>query len=311
MITALQSGFVPKPPRPDQNSQSALTSLRCRMDKTAAGTHLVPMATVPPPHFLIPGAGYTLLPSLNGCEAFGGLASIHPFSGATRPITALPYYSPSSDLVLQQQQQQQRQRQEQQQQQERATRAISGIQNGTGSSNHSISDIASPPSAGRASVPPASCASPTTPTTPRRMSDSNSSAATPSQACKRPSPRRSSYDGASPPERRLSDVTMDPDVEEDVEVKEEPVADDTEAHHSCARTRRNSDSKMEESSSSKNSYPISALIDVPTSLTRSSRTSSLSSSLSSFRFGGSLNTLWASQMSLSGKVPNPNMKSTG
>ena len=65
-------------------------------------------------------------------------------------------------------------------------------------------------------------------------------------------------------------------------------------------------------SSSKNSpYPVSALIDVPmiTPLNRSSRTSSLSSSLSSFRFGGSLSQLWASQISLSGKISN--MKSTG
>lgn len=270
------------------------------MDKTTAGTHLVPMATVPPPHFLIPGAGYTLLPSLNGCEAFGGLASIHPFAGATRPITALPYYSPSSDLVLQQQRQQQ---------QERAARGISGVQNGTANSKHGI---ASPPSAGSASMPPASCPSPTTPATPRRISDSNSAAATPSQACKRHSPGQSSHDGASPRETKSSEVAMEAEAEEDVDVKEEPTADETEAHHSCARTRRNSDSKVEESSSSKNSYPISALIDAPTSLTRSSRTSSLSSSLSSFRFGGSLNTLWAaSQMNLSGKVPNPSMKSTG
>lgn len=66
------------------------------------------------------------------------------------------------------------------------------------------------------------------------------------------------------------------------------------------------------SSSSKSSpYPVSALIDVPmiTPLNRSSRTSSLSSSLSSFRFGGSLSQLWASQISLSGKISN--MKSTG
>lgn len=89
-----------------------------------------------------------------------------------------------------------------------------------------------------------------------------------------------------------------------VEVKKEP----EELLRTC--TRRNSDSNMEESSmSSKNPYPISALIDVPTSLTRSSRTSSLSSSLSSFRFGGSLSTLWASQVSLGGKMSN--LKSTG
>ena len=305
MTTALQSSFVPKPPQPSQNSQSALTSLHCRMDK-AAGARLVPMATVPPPHFLIPGAGYTLVPSLNGCDTFGGIASIHPFAGATRPITALPYYSPSSELVQQQQQQQQLYA--------RMHGVISGVQNGTGNlseAKHSISNVASPPSTGSTSIPPTSCDSPTTPadaTTARRMSDSTSAADTPSRARKRPLRRRSSYDGTSPSELR---VAMDTDDEEDVDVKEEPLADDTNTHHSCARTRRNSDSTIEESSSSKNPYPINALIDVPSSLTRSSRTSSLSSSLSSFRFGGSLSTLWASQMSLSGKVPNPNMKSTG
>lgn len=106
-----------------------------------------------------------------------------------------------------------------------------------------------------------------------------------------------------------SDTTETP-----VKIKREPLSDDV-PRQSCAR--RNSSSKLEEtsgaasSSSVKNPYPISALIDVPiiTPLNRSSRTSSLSSSLSSFRFGGSLNQLWASQLSLSGKMPN--MKSTG
>ncbi len=67
------------------------------------------------------------------------------------------------------------------------------------------------------------------------------------------------------------------------------------------------------STSKSSPYPVSALVDVPvpmiTPLNRSSRTSSLSSSLSSFRFGGSLSQLWASQISLSGKISN--MKSTG
>ena len=81
-----------------------------------------------------------------------------------------------------------------------------------------------------------------------------------------------------------------------------------------ATTRRNSDSTLEESmaGSSSKGYQISALIDVPPMappLNRASRTSSLSSSLSSFRFGGSLSQLWASQISLSGKINN--MKSTG
>ena len=59
------------------------------------------------------------------------------------------------------------------------------------------------------------------------------------------------------------------------------------------------------------SYPVQALVDIPMNppLARSSRTSSLSSSLSSFRFGGSLSQLWASQVSLTARLPN--MKSTG
>lgn len=63
-------------------------------------------------------------------------------------------------------------------------------------------------------------------------------------------------------------------------------------------------------SDNKISYPVSALIDLPGSLTRGSRTSSLSSSLSTVRFGGSLSQLWAASLSsLSGKLNN--MKSTG
>lgn len=58
------------------------------------------------------------------------------------------------------------------------------------------------------------------------------------------------------------------------------------------------------------SYPINALIDVPGSLNRGSRTSSLNSSLSSIRFGGSLSQLWATSLSsLNNKVNG--MKSTG
>lgn len=66
--------------------------------------------------------------------------------------------------------------------------------------------------------------------------------------------------------------------------------------------RRNSDTVKE----THNPYSINALIDVPNSL---SRTSSLSSSLSSFRFGGSLSQLWATSLSSLRKMPS--MKSTG
>jgi len=102
----------------------------------------------------------------------------------------------------------------------------------------------------------------------------------------------------------------------DILVKQEPLGEDTSSipHHHHHTTRRNSDSNLEESTatSSSKSYQISALIDIPpmgTPLNRASRTSSFSSSLSSFRFGGSLSQLWASQISLSGKINN--MKSTG
>ena len=98
----------------------------------------------------------------------------------------------------------------------------------------------------------------------------------------------------------------------EVRIKQEPMTEDTSTHHLPHSTRRNSDSNLEEAvSSSSKSYQINALIDVPPmapALNRASRTSSLSSSLSSFRFGGSLSQLWASQISL-GKINN--MKSTG
>lgn len=83
-------------------------------------------------------------------------------------------------------------------------------------------------------------------------------------------------------------------------VKKEPLLS------GCKRNEDLTSSSTEEKS---HPYSINALIDVP-SLTRSSRTSSLSSSLSSFRFGGSLSQIWATSLnSLSGKLNN--MKSTG
>ena len=78
----------------------------------------------------------------------------------------------------------------------------------------------------------------------------------------------------------------------------------------CVMRNSESITGAKEHDSSKISYPVSALIDIPGSLTRSSRTSSLSSSLSTVRFGGSLSQLWAASLSsLSGKLSN--MKSTG
>ena len=123
---------------------------------------------------------------------------------------------------------------------------------------------------------------------------------------------RSSVSSPPPPSSSNSDIRLPPDIL----VKREPpstVGDDPPLHR---HARRNSDSTLEETGggapSSSKSYQISALIDIPPMappLNRASRTSSLSSSLSSFRFGGSLSQLWASQISLSGKINN--MKSTG
>ena len=92
--------------------------------------------------------------------------------------------------------------------------------------------------------------------------------------------------------------------EQSLQIKQE--SNSTEEKQSCTQRTTNPSS----SGDTQASYPINALIDMPGSLNRGSRTSSLNSSLSSFRFGGSLSQLWAASLSsLSGKVPN--MKSTG
>lgn len=109
----------------------------------------------------------------------------------------------------------------------------------------------------------------------------------------------------------------------DLSHTDEPDSDDVS--ESCPPKRMNVKNEADQSPSSCSlelplpasdrtphiSYPVQALVDIPMNapLTRSSRTSSLSSSLSSFRFGGSLSQLWASQMSLTARMPN--MKSTG
>lgn len=97
------------------------------------------------------------------------------------------------------------------------------------------------------------------------------------------------------------------DMRDVTEVKREPTAaDEAPCSANCrGKTGSGGGGGVGSSRVDKGSYSLSALIDVPNS--HSSRTSSLSSSLSSFRFGGSLSQIWASQLSLS-KV---NMKSTG
>lgn len=104
--------------------------------------------------------------------------------------------------------------------------------------------------------------------------------------------------------------SVDARLSEDA-VKRDRQGDDSASihchHGTTTATRRNSDSNLDETAASK-SYQINTLIDIPPMappLNRASRTSSLSSSLSSFRFGGSLSQLW----SLSEKINN--MKSTG
>ena len=135
--------------------------------------------------------------------------------------------------------------------------------------------------------------------------------------------RFSSTPGSSSPSS--SNLVDDRSLLRDVRVKMEPLTEDTPTlhhPHSTRRssdpqsTRRSSDSNLEEvGSSSSRSYQVSALIDAPpmtAALNKASRTSSLSSSISSFRFGGSLSQLWASQLSSQislGKINN--MKSTG
>ncbi len=84
--------------------------------------------------------------------------------------------------------------------------------------------------------------------------------------------------------------------------------------HLLHSVRRNSESNLEEAvNSSSKSYQISALIDVPpmvSALNRASRTSSPCSSISSIRFGGSLNQLNCLPPHISiGKIHD--MKSTG
>ena len=208
--------------------------------------------------------------------------------------------------------------------------------------------LSPPPSSSSSSSSPAShlphqkASSNSDPDICHRTSVDGSSGGLKDAAAENQSKRRSSHDAAHlsysrsravrhatrsstsspPPVSASSDSRLRP---QDVMVKLEPAsaADDSALlphhhHHHAATTsthaRRNSDSNLEETAaaSSSKSYQISALIDIPPMappLNRASRTSSLSSSLSSFRFGGSLSQLWASQISLSGKINN--MKSTG
>ena len=299
---------------------------------TGTPPQLIPMATVPPPRFLIgPSGGYTILPpiaplsSMEG-SSFSSLTSLHPFGSLNRPITAIPYYSPT-DVY----------------QRGGATSAAITANTGTSilATQTNGASAAQPPSAqnqDHPSPPPpptlphshphqqVGMTDRSSPPTPSRRHGSSDDVMPPQL---HPSPHTSVPDSLNlvsvtnrSPTRNLSATTPDqtpqaatPGLRTEViaqdgvpvEVKMEPASSE-DPFPSCTRPK-SADATMEEASfSSKNPYPINALIDVPTSLSRASRTSSLSSSISSFRFGGSLNKLWASQLSLSNKV---NMKSTG
>lgn len=297
---------------------------------------LIPMATVPQSQFLIRG-GYALLPpvapltSMNvDANPFSGLAPLQPLGGLSRPITAIPYYSPT-DVY------------------QKRSSGAANVEENTGASvglhNHTHSALSAPshstanqdtPTSPLSSLPPALTPVQliTSPPGSSRLSGNSPGNETISVSG-HVSPQTSlpnSLDLASPvrtrhtsPTRNLSATTPDqmpqaatPHLvtdstlssrENPPHIKREPMATE-DSFPSCDRPK-SADAVTEEGSafqSSNNPYPINALIDAPTSLGRGSRTSSLSSSISSFRFGGSLNKLWASHLSLSSKV---NMKSTG
>ena len=273
------------------NPSGALAPNPSDMDKVTAATvtpQLFPVAAMPPPHFLIsPGTGYTLVPSvtpLNGRELFGNITSLHQmgqFSGVPRPVGAIPYYNAPVDLY----QTGQHGSPSQSSEPAHTTPPTLHVSRITGSGSPDSRMDASSVSDGANNG------------SPRNLTESISG------SCEELSK------GGGSPAKTVRVLAGEREVRErSVDIKRESMVTEEVVLPNC--TRRNSDSNVEEVSSSaaKNCYPINALIDVPTSLTRSSRTSSLSSSLSSFRFGGSLSQRWASQLSLS-KLPN--IKSTG
>lgn len=304
MLTALPASVTPFASSQHGYSPGTMEKPVAVAATVGATPQLVPMA-VPPPHFLIggPGQGYTILPSvapINSGEAFGGLASLRPlgqFTGHGQPVTALPYYD-----VYQQQRVN-----PQSQSPGPVHRMSAGTGGGVGRSPEGGTTSAQTPPESKPdlghSIPPP----PLVPVTSTASAGNTPSPSTPSFS-------QANSGGARPSPMNLSNQLDQPMNEEDphgIKVKRETTEE--ESLQSC--TRSNSDSRVDEAGTStgggvKGSYQISALIDVPTSLTRSSRTSSLSSSLSSFRFGGSLNTLWASQLPHPGAKIH-NMKSTG
>ena len=302
---------------------------------TGTPPQLIPMATVPHPQFFI-GGSYLLPPiapltNINiDRNSFGGLTQLHSFGGLHRPITAIPYYSPT-DIYQR------------------------GATSTTNTAtpilpNHTTASLSTQtqPVANQDLPSPASSLPPslphlranittTTPSSSRHPGSASTVVEETGSTSRHVSPQTSlpnSLDLASPvrtashpvsarnvsattpeqtPQASMPHLITDsPSTSREnipTDIKHEPATSE-DSFPSCTRPK-SADAIADESlafSSGKNPYPINALIDAPTSLSHTSRTSSLSSSISSFRFGGSLNKLWASQLSLSNKV---NMKSTG
>lgn len=303
-----------------------------------APPQLIPMATVPQSQFLIRSGGYTLLPPIApltnmNVDAFTPLP---PLGGLSRPITAIPYYPPPPSDVYQRGSRSSGASVEE----NSATPGLGDRPSSALSAPQSTQRQDTP-----SSPPPAPLPSVLMPVQVKTsvsglsLGLSRSSPVNESSSCSQHiSPQTSlpnSLNLASPvrtrhpsPAGNLSATTPDQTSQaatphlvmgsplnscenpSSSSIKREPKVSE-DSFTSCTARPKSADAVADDSSafpSSANPYPINALIDAPTSLSRCSRTSSLSSSISSFRFGGSLNKLWASQLSLSNKL---NMKSTG
>lgn len=238
--------------------------------------HIMPITALHPPQFFITGGGYTIIPSVSPMHATAEnfpppATALHPigqFAGG-RPLPAglHTYYSPSDMYQV------------------RQTPSPSPLT--VHSADSKRSNPQSNPQSESKRIHLSSSNPPPLPTPP-------------------PGGSRICSPGLGEMPKRAASGE---DAREGAEVKREPLAEEGQCGGSCRGGNSMSggvsgviagNTRVENGS-----YSLNALIDVPAS--HSSRTSSLSSSLSSFRFGGSLSHLWASQLSLS-KV---NMKSTG
>ena len=335
MLTAIQASSLSSNP----SQAGAAAHL---MDKPQPPQFL-PMAAaaaIPPHPLLIAGTGYFVAPLANGAVGGGeGLASVHHMgqlrmpqggAGAHATVSALPYYNPAEIYQA-------------------AALSLNSTPPAGGSGGRGGGGGVAPPitptlpesrsvhtpvegSAGGVATRDASASGGPggsaatvlqSPTSPSPMGGGGGVQHTPG-VVKRPPPPPPGPPG--PPPLLMESVKVVGEagsssspaatpgalVEDSSSVKMEPARDKLCQHrhrHSSSSRKKSLDASSSKSEESKNPYSLNALIDVPASLAGNSRTSSLSSSLSSFRFGGSLNQLWASQLSLSAKMPN--MKSTG